>query len=261
MKDRIASLRRISQIAFLVASIGFLVWTALGGRLSVHHGCPYAAVCFGMNKLAYLALWRTAAGLAAVFGLVVLLWTMFRGRGFCSWMCPVGSAQEFIYAMRSKKYRVKHQIPKFYDRRLAFIKYIVLVFTLVTSILGIGWIYILACPMNALAMVPRIAVPGILLLAIILVSAMLVERAWCRFLCPYGALMNVFEKVGSIVGIKRRKIKRNLERCTDCGVCNLYCPMNIDLLADEYVHDPNCIQCSQCAQKCPKGNTINRETT
>lgn len=258
MKDITPRLRRVCQIALLIASLGFVAWTMLDGRLTVHHGCPYATVCFGMNKLAFLALWRTIAGIAAVLGLLVLVWTMFRGRSFCAWMCPLGTAQEVLFSLRSRKYRMRHQVPKFYDRRLAFIKYVVLAITLVTSILGIGWIYILACPMNALAMLPRIAVPGLLLLAVILVSAFFLERAWCRFLCPYGAIMNVFEWIGNAVGIKRRKIKRNLERCTDCGVCNLYCPMNIDLLADEYVHDPNCIQCGLCAQKCPKGKTIDK---
>jgi polyferredoxin len=259
LKPSLQRWRHLSQFLFLFASLGWLLWVIFGNRYTVHHGCPYATVCFGMNRLALFALWRTAAGIAAIFGLLVLVWTMFRGRSFCAWICPLGTAQEYLYSLRGKKYRVKHQIPKFYDRKLAFLKYLILLITLITSVFGVAWIYILACPMNALAMLPRLAAPGLLLLAAILVLALFVERAWCRFLCPYAALMNLFERIGSIVGIKRRKIMRNLERCTDCGVCNLYCPMNIDLLADEYVHDPNCIQCGLCAEKCPKGQTVVKE--
>jgi len=88
---------------------------------------------------------------------------------------------------------------------------------------------------------------------------MFTERFWCRFLCPYGALMNVFQKVGEWMGIKRRRMKRNLERCNDCGLCVLYCPMNLNLAEDEYINGADCIHCGLCAEVCPKPGTYSEE--
>jgi len=49
-----------------------------------------------------------------------------------------------------------------------------------------------------------------------------------------------------------QKSETQPERCTDCGVCNLYCPMDINIAESEYVNNPNCIHCGLCAQACPK---------
>jgi len=71
--------------------------------------------------------------------------------------------------------------------------------------------------------------------------------------------MNVFQKVGEWMGIKRRRMKRNLERCNDCGLCVLYCPMNLNLAEDEYINGADCIHCGLCAEVCPKPGTYSEE--
>ena len=77
--------------------------------------------------------------------------------------------------------------------------------------------------------------------------------------CPFAALMIIFMKVGNLFGIKRMKVKRNLERCVDCGFCIKSCPMNIDLSESEYIDNYECIVCMRCAISCPKPKTITRE--
>jgi polyferredoxin len=198
-------------------------------------------------------------GAAIVAGMAVLVSTMFWGRRFCAYLCPLGSVLEAVYGLRSRKYKLRKRLPYFVDRKYAFIKYLILMLTLITSILGVGYVYIRACPFYALSRLPGLAIQGLVWLAIILVSGLFIERFWCRFLCPYAALMNVFQKLGELAGLKRRKVKRNLERCTDCGVCMLYCPMNLNISEAEYVHCPDCIHCGLCSDKCPKPGTYSEE--
>lgn len=231
----------------------------LGGRNSVHQGCPYAVVCFGLNKGDFINVGRSFAAFGIIAGFGILISTLFWGRRFCAWICPLGTAQEAIFNMRSKKFRTRNRLPFFYDRRLAFVKYLILAGSTLLVVLGMNWRYMRACPLFSLSHIPKLMLPGIIWLAIVLIGSLRIDRIWCRFMCPYAALHNLFQKSGDIAGVRRVKIKRNLERCTDCGVCMLYCPMNINIQEDEYVHDPNCIHCGLCADKCPKPGTYSEE--
>ncbi|MBW6514931.1 MAG: 4Fe-4S binding protein [Candidatus Syntrophosphaera sp.] len=251
--------RRIVQILSFSLAGGFLALVVAGGSYVIHQACPYAVVCFGLSGSNFLNLGRLAMAGAIIFGFAVLVHSMFYGRRFCAWLCPLGSLQEWIFSLRGQKYRMQHRAPFYVDRRLAFLKYLVLAVTVVLTVIGLGYIFIRLCPFYSLSMLPRLAIPGLAVLGIIVLQSFFGERQWCRFLCPYAALLNVFQWIGELIGIRRKKIRRNLERCTDCGMCSLNCPMNIDICASEYVHDRNCIHCWICAQKCPKQGTCNEE--
>jgi polyferredoxin len=77
-----------------------------------------------------------------------------------------------------------------------------------------------------------------------------VPRFWCRYVCPTGALMAVFQKY-SFTGIKRDPVK-----CTKCPHCEIKCPMQINILdlPWEKFNDPECIMCMECIDACPHGS-------
>jgi len=77
-----------------------------------------------------------------------------------------------------------------------------------------------------------------------------VPRFWCRYVCPTGALMAVFQKY-SFAGIKRDPVK-----CTKCPHCEIKCPMQINILdlPWEKFNDPECIMCMECIDACPHGS-------
>lgn len=251
--------RWVTQIVSFALALGFLFLVIAGGTYVIHQACPYALVCFGLSSSNFLNLGRLVMSGAIIFGFSVLVHSMFYGRRFCAWLCPLGSIQKWIFSLRGKKYRMKHRTPYYVDRRLSFLKYVIMAVTALLSIIGLGYIFIRLCPFYSLSMLPRLAIPGLAILALIILRSFFGEREWCRFLCPYAALMNVFQWLGEVVGIRRKKIRRNLERCTDCGMCSLNCPMNINICASEYVHDRNCIHCGICTQKCPKPGTCSEE--
>ncbi len=244
------------QILALLCSGVFVSLIILGYRQAIHAICPYATVCFGISPAGFFSLSIGAFWFTAIAGVAFLAHSMFYGRVFCGYLCPLGTMQEALFSLRSPKYCRSHRVPYFYETRFARIKYIILLITSMLSITGIAYIFIRLCPLYAISMLPRLAIPGLSVLILIAIAGFYLERFWCRYLCPYAALLNLFQMLGSFVGFKRRKISRNLERCVDCGICDLCCPMNLHITEQEFVQSCDCIHCNICAAKCPKPGTI-----
>lgn len=98
-------------------------------------------------------------------------------------------------------------------------------------------------------------IPPLLALRVVILvgffaAAWKVPRFWCRYACPTGALMAVFQKY-SLAGIKRDPVK-----CTKCPHCEVRCPMQINILdlPWEKFNDPECIMCMECVDACPHGS-------
>jgi polyferredoxin len=258
-KSKAQTRRMIVQIVSLALALGFLALVIRGTNHSIHEACPYAFVCFGLSGSTFLRLGGWAMAGMVVFGFAMLVYTIFQGRKFCAWLCPLGTVQELLFSLRGKSYRMKHRSPFYVERKLAFLKYLILLITVVLTLLGFNYLFIRLCPFYSLSLLPKLFAPGILVLGIVLLISCFSDRVWCRFLCPYAALMNIFQWLGDTVGIQRKKIRRNLERCTDCGLCSLNCPMNINIAENEFVQDRNCIHCGLCAESCPKPGTYTEE--
>lgn len=81
-------------------------------------------------------------------------------------------------------------------------------------------------------------------------AAWRVPRFWCRYICPTGALMAIFQKY-SYAGIRRDPVK-----CPKCSHCEVRCPMQINILdlPWEKFNDPECILCMECVDACPHGS-------
>jgi polyferredoxin len=248
--------RQIIQLIALLSSALFLSLIILGFKQAIHAICPYATVCFGISPAGFFSLTVGVFWFTALAGVAFLIHSMFYGRVFCGYLCPLGTIQEAIFSLRSAKYRKCHKVAYFYEKHFSRIKYLILIGTSVLSILGIAYIFIRLCPIYAISMLPRLAIPGLAVFVLIVIAGVFTERFWCRYLCPYAALLNLFQAIGKLAGIKRRKIHRNLERCIDCGICDLYCPMNLHITEDEFVQSYDCIRCNLCADKCPKPGTI-----
>ena len=98
--------------------------------------------------------------------------------------------------------------------------------------------------------IPPLPALRIIILVAFFAAAWKVPRFWCRYVCPTGALMAVFQKY-SYAGIKRDPVK-----CTKCPHCEVRCPMQINILdlPWEKFNDPECIMCMECVDACPHGS-------
>jgi polyferredoxin len=134
-------LRRISQIFFLLLFIALLVLTSMrpasAPSADIHMRGP-VRMFFVLdpliaitNALATHALYR-----GLVWSLLILLPTLFLGRFFCGWICPMGTLQHFVGGMRSEAKRGKQRIESNRYKRWQTIKYVILIAGLVAAVFG-----------------------------------------------------------------------------------------------------------------------------
>ncbi len=141
-------LRRTSQIFFLLLFLLLLVFTtlrALPGTTSDIHLRGPVRLFFEWDPLVALA--NALAGHALYRGLLwsllILAPTLFFGRFFCGWICPLGALQHFVGSRPSEAKRGKRRIESNRYKRWQTIKYVVLLAGLVAAAFGsmaIGWI-------------------------------------------------------------------------------------------------------------------------
>lgn len=182
----------------------------------------------------------------------LLLFGLFLGRAVCGLLCPFGLLQELLYKIPTKKIK-KSKV----TRILSKLKYIVLaVFVVAIPLVKLvpGFCKYL-CPAGTLEggiplAVRNASVRGMLgalfswkafVLAAVLLVCLFCYRAFCRFLCPLGALYSFFAPI-SFFGVR---VDEN--RCTDCGACVRCCKMDV-----KKVCDGECIHCGECIGKCPE---------
>ncbi|MCD6181694.1 MAG: 4Fe-4S binding protein [Candidatus Cloacimonetes bacterium] len=245
---------KVRRAIQLVSFIGWimLLFFIIQGVLPVTHAfCPYASVCFGTMAAHGIVVYP----ITSIIGLLIAITTMFIGRKFCGYICFLGTLQEYIYRLRKGKSRFIHTIPDRLHRILSVVKYLVLTGTIIAAWFSVQFIYMKFCPVVSLGHPQRITIGGAILLAVIGVGGFFIERFWCRYLCPYGALMNLFQYLGRLLKIKRITIFRNVQNSIQCPNCPNYCPMHIDLGTREYITDPNCIHCMNCVRQCTKDST------
>lgn len=252
-------IRTIIQSVFLILGFGIVALIIYTRKVSIHAFCPYAVICFGLNKLWFIRITEAVFAITIVAGFAIFIYTIFYGRKFCGYLCPLGSFQEGLFSYHSRKYRKKHKIMRFYELKLRMGKYLILLITSLMAISGIAYIYMNSCPLVILSRAPIFGILGFLILLFIAVNAFFIDRFFCRWLCPYGALLNIAQHLGRLFRIPRKMLHRNIERCIDCGICMEYCPMNIHLLEQEVVEDVNCIHCHVCDAVCPKQGVLSDE--
>ena len=87
-----------------------------------------------------------------------------------------------------------------------------------------------------------------LILVFIIIGAIFIERFFCKYLCPLGAIFAITSK------LRLFKIDKPSAKCGKCRVCTNNCPMGIKLYKNEKVNNGECINCLRCTEVCPRKN-------
>ena len=246
--------RHIIQTVFFLISIGLLIYIALGKNYDVvHEFCPFSKVCFGLRDLFTNPFFMLF--FVKIVGILILISAFFFGRWFCSHVCYLGSLQEFIYAKTPfKKYR-RIKIPYKLHSVLKHLKYVVLLCVAAMTMMGMRQ-FVDFCPQYIIVSIAVISRVFIIYLGFIIISSFFVERIWCRYLCPFGALQAISIKIGAFLRIKRHLLRRDKTLCNFCGRCNIICPMQNNILKDEFITSPECIGCNKCVYVCKEKKAL-----
>jgi polyferredoxin len=92
---------------------------------------------------------------------------------------------------------------------------------------------------------PEISFSAVAVLAAVLALSLFVERPFCKYACPFGAMQGVFN-LFRVFGIRR-----NASTCIDCKACDRVCPMNIEVSKAGRVRNHQCITCLECTSEIP----------
>jgi ferredoxin len=212
-----------------------------------HMICPFGGI-ETLTRYVSQGLYIPKTGFVNILLLAgVLFSTVLAGPVFCGWLCPLGSVQDWTRSLAKKLKIKKIRIPEKLGFILSFTRYLVLFLIIRATYLSFNLVFLKADPYYALMhfYTGEVAPIALLVLGFILVSSLFIERPWCRFLCPLGAILGPLGKASII------KVKRPSQKCIGCGACARSCPVGLDPSKNESVTSSRCIRCGLCEPACP----------
>ena len=139
-----------------------------------------------------------------------LVCALFYGRVFCAGACPLGAIQELLHWRTIT-------IPLALDRVLRLIPILLLLVCSACAACGLGFPLCYLEPYLPI-FVLNFATPLAILSAIFILIGLFVSRPFCRFICPYGALL----RFCTLFAIKKPVI--TVKECVNCKLCEQGCP-------------------------------------
>jgi ferredoxin len=170
---------------------------------------------------------------------VPLVVALFFGRAFCGAVCPLGAIQDVVVLKPI-------QTPRRLDRVLGLLKYVYLGLAVFFAVRpGLARDFLICRFDPFVGFFRRTGAPHMLMLGgTFLVLGMFVGRPYCRYLCPYGALLEWCTRLA------RRGVTITPNKELDCGLCAGACPFGaIDKMR---AVRKDCLYCARCFASCPR---------
>lgn len=273
--DQTVLVRRTVQLAFLLLNLWigaqFYVWVRhfeTGGATLYVPRPPGVEGWLPIASLMNLKYYATTGLLpevhpAGMFLIVAFLAISFVFRkAFCSWLCPIGTISEWLWQGGQALFRRNLAPPRWVDVPLRGLKYVLLGLFL--------WVILrmpaeelrafLASPYGLVAdvkMLDFFRVPGQMTIGVtsaLVILSVVTKNAWCRYLCPYGALM------GLVSMLSPARITRDPVSCIDCGKCAKACPSLLPVDRLVTVKAAECTGCLTCVSVCPVKDALELRT-
>jgi len=196
------------------------------------------------------------AGMFLLAGFLAASW-IFR-KSFCGWLCPVGTISEYLWRLGRQTFGRNFRLPRKLDVGLRSLKYILLgLFVYAVGSMTVpairaflGGPYGVVADVKMLNFFRYLGLGGGVVLALLVVGSVFVQNLWCRYLCPYGALMGL-ASMASPLGIRR-----DPKLCIDCGKCAKACPSALPVDRLVTIKSAECIGCLECVTDCPAAGAL-----
>ena len=260
--------------------------------------CPFGGISSFFSKLNLGSMSCNMSETQVFLGIALLLGAGLIGKLFCGFVCPIGSVSEWLGKL-GDKLKIRKEIPKKLDTYLRILKYVLLFITIYFTMTSSELFCKKFDPYYASVhlfsdndIVLLFAIPAFILT---IAGAIFFRLFWCKYLCPLGAMTNVFMNIipaglvillfvilnyfgaglnyiwllGGLVlsGLLNEiifkksfispfaKIRKNND-CTNCGFCDLKCPQGIKISSGTTVNHIDCNLCTDCIYNCPRKNVL-----
>ena len=190
---------------------------------------------------------------ATILVLVAIALALLLRKSFCSWVCPVGFLSELLARFGRWSFGRNFRPWGWLDIPLRGLKYVILGF-FVLSILAMSREALsefLSSPYNRVADVKMglfftdMGMTGALAVGSLAVGSVFINGLWCRYLCPYGALLGLFSWASPT------RIRRNADTCVSCGLCDKACLARLPVASRNSIMSAECTGCLNCVAVCP----------
>jgi len=213
-----------------------------------------------IGALVSLKYWLTSGRIdpihpaALVLFLTFLALALLTRKSFCSWICPVGTLEESFWKLGKRLFGRNFKVWHWLDIPLRGVKYLLLAFFLKLILLDMPAAALqgfLAAPYWAVADVKMLhfftslSALSLGVIGLLALLSLFFKNAWCRYLCPYGALLGLFSYLSPL------RITRDQHQCIDCGKCSTVCPALLEVHRKRQVLSPECTGCLTCVSHCP----------
>ena len=238
---RHARLYQAVRMGFLLFTLVWMGWI-VGAQLSIINVFAWLSGLIHGNGLAVLLADPLLCVLLAFVVVSFVIW----GRGvFCGWLCPFGALQELL-AKLARVVKFPQWSPSFRaHRRLWPLKYVSLAVLAAAAVHGLQTMAV-AAEIEPFKTVISLRMdrtwPYVVFALLVLAAGLFVERAFCRFLCPLGAVM----AIGGRLRLRRfTTLKRRPECGSPCQLCSKRCPIQA-IEPSGAINMDECFYCLDC---------------
>ncbi|MDR0232435.1 MAG: 4Fe-4S binding protein [Dysgonamonadaceae bacterium] len=216
------------DIAMLVLLMSFVAWAVIRKQvrwpviltsiISVayfgffRHGCVCSIGAVQNVALALASDSYTIPLFVLLMFILPIIFTLFFGRVFCAGVCPFGALQELV---NIKNYKLSKTVTTI----LSIFPWIYLGFAVLFAVTNSRFII---CRFDPFVGIFRLGgeLPLILFGVVLLIISVFTGRPFCRFICPYGAILSLFSRVSF------SRVKITKKGCINCQLCHNACPVD-----------------------------------
>ncbi len=190
--------------------------------------------------------------------MAVLLIALLLRKGFCGWICPVGFTSNLVEKL-AQRLGLLYRLPDWLSYPLLSLKYLLLGFFFYIIVIKMSMAaieqfsktpYNIASDAKMLLFFLQPTTTTLWVMGFLVLVSFFSRNFWCRFLCPYGALLGILALASPL------RINRDAEKCIDCQKCTKICPASITVASKKNILSPDCIGCGECIGVCPKEDCL-----